>query len=138
MDPHIADLLGIDLDDQETRRSAAAVERDMRLIESLIKVRLEKGLTQKQVAARMGRSQSVVSDFERVGGDPHLSTIRRYALALGVEVRHGVQVCVEIAPGWSPTAHISGKGQVGEEPGVWSADEVQVSYTPAAVEAITG
>ncbi|WP_169953777.1 helix-turn-helix domain-containing protein [Microbispora sp. H11081] len=90
MDPHIADLLGIDLDDPAERREADAIERDMDLIETLVQIRKEQGLTQADVAERMGRSQPAVSDFERLGGDPHLSTIRRYALAIGAEVHHVV------------------------------------------------
>ncbi|MCK2218123.1 helix-turn-helix domain-containing protein [Actinomadura sp. ATCC 31491] len=92
MDPHVAALLGIDLDDPEVQRENAAIDRDMRLIETLVRIRKERGLTQADVAERMGRSQPAVSDFERLGGDPHLSTIRRYALAIGVEVVHAVSV----------------------------------------------
>jgi transcriptional regulator with XRE-family HTH domain len=98
MDPHIAELLGIDLDDPEVQRENAAIDRDMRLIESLVTIRKQRGLTQAEVAERMGRSQPAVSDFERLGGDPHLSTIRRYALAVGAEVVHTVT-----APGGAST-----------------------------------
>ncbi|WP_089210776.1 helix-turn-helix domain-containing protein [Streptosporangium subroseum] len=98
MDQHIADLLGIDLDDPAVRRESAAVERDMRLIETLVRTRKQLGLSQAEVASRMERSQPSVSDFERVGGDPHLSTIRRYALAIGAEVRHTVCVTVVEQP----------------------------------------
>ncbi|MFI6296895.1 helix-turn-helix domain-containing protein [Nonomuraea sp. NPDC050790] len=94
MDPHVAELLGIDLTDPEVQRDIAAIDRDMRLVETLVSVRKDRGLTQAEVAERMGRTQPAVSDFERLGGDPHLSTIRRYALAVGVDVVHTV-----IAPG---------------------------------------
>jgi len=92
MDQNLADLLGIDLNDPDVQRENEAIERDMRLIESLVSIRKQLGLSQAEVAARMGRSQPAVSDFERLGGDPHLSTIRRYALAVGAEVLHVVQV----------------------------------------------
>src|SRR4051794_41964340 len=94
MEQHIADLLGIDLEDPAVCRESAAVERDMGLIETLVRTRKQLGLSQADVAGRMGRSQPSVSDFERIGGDPHLSTIRRYALAIGTEVHHAV--CVTI------------------------------------------
>jgi transcriptional regulator with XRE-family HTH domain len=58
----------------------------MDLIRRLIAVRQDRGLTQDDVAARLGRSQSVVSDFERLGGDPHLSSVYRYATAVGASV----------------------------------------------------
>ncbi|MFJ2028981.1 helix-turn-helix domain-containing protein [Streptosporangium sp. NPDC087985] len=91
MDPQVAELLGIDLDDPDVQRENRAIDRDMRLIESLVELRKAQGLTQAQVAERMGRSQPAVSDFERLGGDPHLSTIRRYALAVGASVHHIVR-----------------------------------------------
>ncbi|MFV2195157.1 helix-turn-helix domain-containing protein [Nocardiopsis sp. LOL_012] len=90
MDQNIADLLGIDPADPEVQREQAAVARDMDLIKALVEIRRKRGLTQQQVAERMGCSQPGVSDFERLGGDPHLSTIRRYALAVGVRVEHTV------------------------------------------------
>lgn len=34
----------------------------------------------------METTQSAVSDFERLGGDPKLSTIQRYARAVGVRL----------------------------------------------------
>ncbi|MFF3440861.1 helix-turn-helix domain-containing protein [Streptosporangium sp. NPDC002721] len=94
MDPNVAELLGIDLSDPGVRRENAAIDRDMRLIESLVELRRAQGLTQAQVAERMGRSQPSVSDFERLGGDPHLSTVRRYALAVGASVHHVVRSTV--------------------------------------------
>ncbi|GIH68978.1 helix-turn-helix domain-containing protein [Sphaerimonospora thailandensis] len=103
MDRHLADLLGIDPDDPEVQREDAAIERDMRLIEELVQIRRAKGITQAQVAERIGRSQPAVSEFERVGGDPHLSSIRRYALAIGAEVRHVVYVSTaETTPTLAP------------------------------------
>ncbi|GAA1259243.1 hypothetical protein GCM10009677_07660 [Sphaerisporangium rubeum] len=99
MDPNVAELLGIDLSDPEVHRENVAIDRDMRLIEQLVHLRKKLGLTQTQVAERMGRSQAAVSDFERLGGDPHLSTIRRYALALGATVHHIVrQASMEASP----------------------------------------
>lgn len=91
MDRDIAALLGIDPDDPEVQRENAAIERDVRLIEILVGVRKQLGLTQADVADRMDRSQPAVSDFERLGGDPRLSTIRRYALAIGADVFHVVK-----------------------------------------------
>ncbi len=106
LDPHIAELLGIDLDDPEVQRENAAIDRDMRLIETLVGIRRQRGLTQSDVAERMGRSQPAVSDFERLGGDPHLSTIRRYALAIGVDVFHSVSVPGEASQTSSTPAKI--------------------------------
>ncbi len=116
MDPHIAELLGIDLDDPEVQRENAAIDRDMRLIETLVGIRRQRGMTQAEVAERMGRSQPAVSDFERLGGDPHLSTIRRYALAIGVDVHHTVSVPGEAGETSSTPARIQVCGRETETP----------------------
>ncbi|MEO3804912.1 helix-turn-helix transcriptional regulator [Nonomuraea sp. B1E8] len=107
MDPHVAELLGIDLADPDVQRETAAIDRDMRLIETLVSIRKHRRLTQAEVAERMGRSQPAVSDFERLGGDPHLSTIRRYALAIGVEVVHTVTTSASTTTTTSAGAKIS-------------------------------
>lgn len=92
MDETVAGLLGLDLDDPEVAALGVATARDMDLIERLVQVRHDRGLTQREVAARMECSQPNVSAFERVGGDPHLSTLRRYANAIGAHVRWDVVV----------------------------------------------
>lgn len=92
MDETVAGLLGLDMDDPEVAALGVATARDMDLIERLVQVRHDRGLTQREVAARMECSQPNVSAFERVGGDPHLSTLRRYANAIGAHVRWDVVV----------------------------------------------
>jgi len=49
----------------------------------LVTLRRELGLSQVEVAARMGTSQSAVARFEAGDLDVRLSTIERYAQALG-------------------------------------------------------
>ena len=51
--------------------------------EELVTRRRELGLSQTQVAARMGTSQSAVARLEAGQGDVRLSTVERYAAALG-------------------------------------------------------
>lgn len=48
------------------------------------------GLSQSQVATRMGTSQSAVARLEAGRGDARLSTVQRYAEALDHTVRFGV------------------------------------------------
>ena len=69
MDQELADLLGIDFNDPDVQRENEAIERDMRLIECLVSLRRQLGLSQAEVAARMGRSQPAVSDFELAGDE---------------------------------------------------------------------
>ncbi|MEV1168744.1 hypothetical protein [Nonomuraea sp. NPDC049784] len=79
----------------------------------------------------MGRSQPAVSDFERLGGDPHLSTIRRYALAIGVEVIHAVAVPGSTSTTSSAPTRLqlrpAGLGVQGETTGSLSVDLKQAA-----------
>lgn len=57
------------------------------MAEELTARRVKLGLTQTEVAARMGTSQSAVARLESGEGDVRLSTLQRYADALGQELR---------------------------------------------------
>lgn len=61
---------------------------DQQFLVRLVQKRVDQGLTQDDMAKRMGVSQPTVAAFERYDNDPKLSTIRRYAHALGVSIRH--------------------------------------------------
>lgn len=63
---------------------AAAARR--RLLRGLGRKREELGLTQKQVAERMETSQSAVARMEAGEVDAKLSTVDRYAAAIGQKV----------------------------------------------------
>jgi ribosome-binding protein aMBF1 (putative translation factor) len=65
-----------------------AALRARRLVASLAERRRSMGLSQTLVAARMGTSQSALARIEAGESDPRLSTIERYALALGDELAH--------------------------------------------------
>ena len=62
---------------------AEMAERRRALTESLVARRVELGLSQTEVAARMMTSQSAVARIETGEGDIRLSTLERYAAALG-------------------------------------------------------
>jgi predicted transcriptional regulator len=53
------------------------------LTAALVRRRVDLGLTQTQVAARMGTSQSAVARLEAGQLDVRLSTLERYAAAVG-------------------------------------------------------
>lgn len=57
--------------------------RRRRVIEELTSARQDQGLSQTEVAARMGTSQSVVARIESADSDVRLSTLDRYAAAVG-------------------------------------------------------
>jgi predicted XRE-type DNA-binding protein len=62
-----------------------------RLMRELATRRQETGLSQTEVAARMGTSQSAVARLESGEADVRASTLERYAAALGTEITWKVQ-----------------------------------------------
>lgn len=66
------------------------VESHEELLENLVAMRKKHNLTQETVAERMGVSQPTVAAFERYDANPTLSTIRRYALAVGAMIESNV------------------------------------------------
>jgi predicted transcriptional regulator len=58
-------------------------QRRQRLVAKLVARRRALGLSQTEVAARMGTSQSAVARLESGAGDVRLTTLERYAAALG-------------------------------------------------------
>jgi len=62
-----------------------------RLVEELAKQRRSAGLSQTEVAARMGTSQSAVARLEGGDADVRASTLERYAAAIGSEITWRIQ-----------------------------------------------
>jgi ribosome-binding protein aMBF1 (putative translation factor) len=62
---------------------AALADTQEELVAELVARRRALGLSQTEVAARMGTSQSAVARLEGGGADARLSTVQRYAQALG-------------------------------------------------------
>lgn len=84
------DVLGLDPDDEYAMLRDRLADADDHLLEELVILRKCKKLTQSDVAKAMQRSKTAVSNFERLGSDPHLSTVRRYAAAIGALITHTV------------------------------------------------
>ena len=87
----LADSLGLDVESPSMRRAEYLAEQHLELLTSLVRVRKEAGLTQQQVADRLGVTQANIASFERHGNDPKLSTIRKYAHAVGALISHKVE-----------------------------------------------
>jgi transcriptional regulator with XRE-family HTH domain len=66
-----------------------AVDTD-ELVRRLIEVRRRHGLSQTEVAARMGTSQSAVARLEAGQSDARLSTLARYAAALDTRLGYAI------------------------------------------------
>jgi transcriptional regulator with XRE-family HTH domain len=71
-------------------RADALVQDHWRMIEELIGLRKKHKLSQADVAFRMGVTQPTVSEFESDDSNPTLSTIRRYAMAVGARLSTAV------------------------------------------------
>jgi transcriptional regulator with XRE-family HTH domain len=69
---------------------AAMADGRRRLVDELVTRRRAQGLSQTEVAARMGTSQSAVARLEASTGDLKVSTLERYAAAVGSSIAWGL------------------------------------------------
>jgi len=75
----------------DVRRVYDGLAEEFELLDEILKARVAAGLTQAEVAARIGTTQSAVARLESAIGkhSPSIATLQRYASALGykLEVR---------------------------------------------------
>lgn len=71
------------LKDKATREAYLTLEDEFSVAHELIAARVKAGLTQAEVAARMGTTQSVIARMESGRTLPSLRTLSRYAHAVG-------------------------------------------------------
>jgi len=73
--------------DSTFRKEYDALEEEFALFDVLLKARYDAGLTQAEVAERMGTKTSAVARLEAGGGrrkhSPSIETLRKYAAAVG-------------------------------------------------------
>ncbi|MGB3430222.1 MAG: helix-turn-helix transcriptional regulator [Burkholderiaceae bacterium] len=76
-------------------------------LDEVLKARTEAGLTQGEVAARVGTTQSAIARLESVQSkhSPSIATLQRYARALGYKVE--IRLVKEVRRG---TTHLTGRG----------------------------
>lgn len=79
----LAELKARLLEDPETRAEYEALEPEFAIARELIAARTRAGLSQAEVAERMGTSQSTVARLESGRSLPSLRTLERYANATG-------------------------------------------------------
>lgn len=94
-------------DDPTVGAALEDAEEHVRLIEKLIAARDARKMRQKDVAKRMRTTQSRVSNIERLGGDPRLSTVMRYGRAVGLRVRFVVVAADDVPCGWEQAGSIT-------------------------------
>lgn len=75
------------LKNPEVRQAYEALEPEYKLARSLIKARLDKKLTQAQLAEKAGISQVMVARLESGTNNSTVSTISRVATILGKELK---------------------------------------------------
>ena len=74
------------LQDAETRREYDAMDAEYRLVKEIIKARVELGLTQAQLAERIGTKQSNISRLEGGNYNPTLEFLQKVADGLEKEL----------------------------------------------------
>lgn len=76
---------------ERLHRARKQIRLDGKLVEQLKAIREQQGVTQEELAFRMGITQPAVSSIESGNTDPKLGTLRRYANALGCVISHHVE-----------------------------------------------
>jgi len=79
-------FLEVQLRDPEFKEEYEKLEPLYALIKEEIKLRNKKGLSQKELAERMGTSQSAIARFERGNINPTLEFVSRLAKALDTKL----------------------------------------------------
>ena len=76
------------------------------LIRELLNARAKAGLTQEEVAVSMGTTKSAVSRLEAASHSPSVTTLKKYAHAVGCDVE------IRLVPAARPTRASSGRRKV--------------------------
>jgi len=75
------------LKDPAVRKALKETELEYQVARAVIKARIEKGLTQKQLADKLNTKQSVISRVESANTTPSLSLLKRLAQALNTTLQ---------------------------------------------------
>ena len=73
----------------DVRREYERLKEEFELLDEIFKARVEAGLTQAELAAQIGTTQSAVARLESAIGkhSPSIATLKRYASALGYRLQ---------------------------------------------------
>lgn len=83
----IAELKKRLMDNPKFRAEYEKADEEFSVIEALVRARMEAGLTQTELAERIGTTQSAIARLEGGGVSPSLATLRRYAEATGTRLQ---------------------------------------------------
>ena len=89
----------------EVKREYERLAEEFEFLDEILKARASAGLSQADVAARIGTTQSAVARLESSVGkhSPSIATLQRYASALGYRVQ------VRLVKGQGPTRQPTGR-----------------------------
>ena len=73
--------------DPEYMREYEALEEEFALAAALIRARADSGLTQEEIAIRMGTTQSAIARLEGGKSRPSITTLAKFAKATGTRLR---------------------------------------------------
>ena len=93
------------LGDTDDAREYAALDEEFSVAEAVIRARLEAGLTQTDLAARMHTTQSVIARLEGGSSLPSTRTLKRIAEATGTRLRISFEPAVDQGDGNVPEGH---------------------------------
>lgn len=80
------EFLERELKDPEFKKGYDDLELEFQIIDLMIRRRLEKNLTQKQLAKKLGAKQPVISQFETGNFNPSIKFLKKLAKALDAKV----------------------------------------------------
>lgn len=75
----------------EFRREYDALQPEFEIAEQIINARIERKISQAELAKRMNTGQAVVSRLEGANGSPSLALLKRLARALGIKLHLTIQ-----------------------------------------------
>lgn len=75
------------LKDPEFRRLYEEAQPEFEIAKAIIRARIARKMTQKQLAQRMHTTQSVISRVEQAGTSPSISFLKRVATALNATLQ---------------------------------------------------
>jgi ribosome-binding protein aMBF1 (putative translation factor) len=75
------------LKDPEFRKAYDALDVEFSIIEQVIRKRLEKGLSQKQLAEKIGTKQSAIARLEGGNTNPTVNFLEKVSKALGSKLQ---------------------------------------------------
>lgn len=74
------------LKNEDVKQAYDALESEFALIDSLLSMRQKAGLTQEQLAERMGTQKGNISRLEKGNSNPSWKTLEKYAHACGFDI----------------------------------------------------